>query len=474
MRKLGVRRIVEPAFAALALGSLLVGLLVVIVLVTTTVLRAGHLTAMHTCAEVGLSLSLRTLQVEIDGERRFLPYVLVAQVEAGKAAEAFGMDRGDAIIAVAGKTVERPGDVWEAVTLGSSTGQISFTWVPKRDRLLGSLRAVPIPDRPGEFRVTVAQVAGPARAAGLEPGDILVAVRGIPIIGTREAWEAIVVASRAGSPVPLTIERAGQILTVDLMAQREAALPLVRSWFRAWWSFLTRLGDPRYPEQAGLASAFVGSLLVVLVMMMVAFPVGIGAAIYLEEYARRTLLTEVLQILISNLAGVPSAIYGIIGLEILARTLNLGRSVLAGGITLGLLVLPMMIIAAREALRTVPRWVREAAYSVGATPWQVIGRLVFPYALPGIATGMILSVARALGEAAPLLLLGAFLYVNYVPKSIMDSFTVVPLQIFDWATKPQDGFAEIAAAAIAVLCVLLLSLNGVAIWFRNRYQRRWI
>jgi len=208
-------------------------------------------------------------------------------------------------------------------------------------------------------------------------------------------------------------------------------------------------------------------------MALFAFPLGVGAAVYLEEYASQNWFTEVLQVLIANLAGMPSAVVGIFGLEIFARSWGLGRSVFAGGLTLALLVLPMTVVAAREALRTVPRWVREAAASVGATPWQVIRFHVLPYALPGIFTGIILALARALGEAAPLLLLGAFLYVTYVPQSLLDSFTIVPLQIFDWATKPQDGFAELAAAAILVLIAMHLLLNSIAIVLRNRYQRRW-
>jgi len=293
-------------------------------------------------------------------------------------------------------------------------------------------------------------------------------------VGTRQAWETIVVASRrASGPITLSIERDGQKLFIELDARRMGLIPLTRDIWRAYWAFITELNEPRYPERAGLISAIVGSLYILLVMAFFSFPLGIGAAIYLEEYAGRGALTEIIQVLIANLAGIPSVVYGIIGLEIVARALGLGRSILAGGLTLGLLVLPIMIIAAREALRTVPPWIREAAYGVGATQWQVIRHHVLPYALPGIFTGMILALSRALGEAAPLLLLGAFLYVTYVPSSLWDNFTVIPLQIFDWATKPQDGFAEISAAAIVVLLAILLLLNGTAIVLRNRFQKRW-
>lgn len=472
------RKTVGVGFAGVAAGALLVGLVALIVMVATTVLQTGRLPAMHATATAGLSLSLRTLQVEVEGQRRFIPYVTVAQVEAGSPAAGVGLARGDAILAVGEKAVGRPEEVWEVVRRvpGGREVQVPIFWVPRAEKVLGSLRAVAAPDRPGEFRVTVTSVApgSPGELAGLGPGDTLLAAGGIPITGTRQAWEALVAAARqADGPLALSVEREGIRMELALRSAQRAELPLVRDPLRAWWAFLTRIGDPRYPERSGLLSAFVGSLYVVLVMAVFAFPLGIGAAVYLEEYARKNLLTDVLQVLIANLAGMPSAVVGIFGLEIFARAFGLGRSVLAGGVTLALLVLPMTIITAREALRTVPMWVREAAASVGATPWQIIRHHVLPSALPGVFTGMILALARALGEAAPLLLLGAFLYVTYVPQSLMDSFTIVPLQIFDWATKPQDGFAEIAAAAIIILIALHLLLNGVAIGLRNRYQRRW-
>jgi len=217
----------------------------------------------------------------------------------------------------------------------------------------------------------------------------------------------------------------------------------------------------------------VGSVYVVLVMALVAFPLGIAGAVYLEEYAPRRGFTRVIEVLVANLAGMPSAVVGIIGLEVFARALGAGRSVLAGGLTLAVLILPMVIVANREALRTVPPTLREAALAVGATRWETVRHHVLPYAFPGILTGTILAFSRALGEAAPLLLLGAFLFVTYVPQGLGDSFTVVPLQIFEWATRPQDGFATVAAAAIVILVSLLLVLNAGAIVLRNRFQRRW-
>lgn len=464
-------------FAGLALGALLLGLLVLWVLITTTVLQSTRLGAMRATAEAGLSLSLRTLYVERGGQAQYRPYVSISRVLPGSPAEALGLRRGDALIRLGDRPVETVGDAWEAVARAPGRRvSLPLSWVPRRRDLLGSLQAVPVPDRLGEFRVTLREVApgSPAERAGLRPGDVLVEAGGLPITGTHQAWQAIVVAARTHvGGVPLTVEREGRRFSLVLDAERRGELPFEKGLLRAYGAFLTSLNEPRYPEQAGLASAFLGSLYVIWVTALVAFPLGIGAAVYLEEYARRGFLTEVLQILIANLAGVPSVIYGIIGLEILARSLGLGRSILAGGITLALLVLPLLILAAREALRTVPPSVREAAYGVGATRWQVLRHHVLPYALPGILTGMILALSRALGEAAPLLLLGAFLYVSYVPQSLWDSFTVIPLQIFDWATKPQEGFAEVAAAAIVVLLGLLLLLNGTAIWLRNRYQKRW-
>jgi phosphate transport system permease protein len=433
---------------------------------------------MHATASAGLSLSLRTLEAVGPAGSQFFPYVTVAQVDRGSSAADLGLARGDALLSVAGTVVARPSETWDAVgqAPGGLSTTVSIAWVPRVERVVGTLAAAPVPGAPGQFRVTVAGVtAGSAgERAGLQRDDVLLAADGIAISGTRQAWEAIVVAAREGDgPVRLTVDRGGEELDLLVEAAVHAQLPVRRDPVAAWWAFLTRLNEPRYPERAGLASALVGSLYVVLIMAVVAFPLAVGAAIYLEEYARQGIFTELIQVLVANLAGMPSAVVGIIGLAVLARGLGMGQTVLAGGMTLGLLVLPMAIVAAREALRTVPPSLREAAASVGATPWQVIRHHVLPSALPGILTGMILSLARALGDGASLLLLGAFLFVTFIPRGLQDSFTIVPLQGFDWATKPQDGFAEIAAAAIVVLLALLLVLNGVAIWLRGRYQQRW-
>ncbi|MDT8435854.1 MAG: phosphate ABC transporter permease PstA [Gemmatimonadota bacterium] len=235
--------------------------------------------------------------------------------------------------------------------------------------------------------------------------------------------------------------------------------------------FLTRYPS-RIPARAGIRSAILGSLWMMGLTAAASFPVGVGAAIYLEEYAPRNWLTRILQTNIANLAGVPSIVYGILGLTIFVRFLALGRSVLAGALTLALLILPVIIISAQEAIRAVPPSLREASYGVGATKWQTIRHHVLPVALPGILTGTILSLSRAIGETAPLIMIGALTFIAFPPTSPMDPFTVLPIQIFNWTAKPQADFHDLAAAAILVLLVVLLTMNAAAIFLRNRYQKR--
>lgn len=472
------KRLIGRSFGIVTFLAAFLGLLALIVMVATTALQAGKLTAMHATAQAGLSLSLRTVTVEGPQGMEFVPYIVAAQVDRGSNAAMIGVGRGDAILFVNGQHVPRPAELWDLIRNlpGGREIVVTLGWIPKVERVFGILQAVPDPSRPGKLKIQISSISENAAGAkaGLKPGDLLLSVGGIPITGTRQAWEALVVAVRHGpGPVELRVGRGDETVELQLEALLFGELSLERDPWKAWRAFLTRIGDPRYPERSGLASAFLGSLLVVGVMAIFAFPLGIGAAVYLEEYAKKNWFSEVMEILVANLAGIPSAVVGIFGLEIFARAFGLGRSVFAGGLTLALLLLPMTTVAARAALRTVPQWVRESAFALGATQWQVLWHHVLPYAFPGIVTGIILAMARALGEAAPLLLLGAFLYLTYVPKSLMDGFTVVPLQIFDWATKPQDGFTEIAAAAILVLIGLHLVLNALAIWVRNRYQRRW-
>ena len=240
---------------------------------------------------------------------------------------------------------------------------------------------------------------------------------------------------------------------------------------RMSWDFLTSYPS-RHPELAGILPGLVGSLYLIGLTGLIALPMGVGAALYLEEYGRRGRLANLIEINIANLAGVPSIIYGLLGLELFVRTLSLGRSLMAGALTMALLVLPIVIMSAREALRTVPLAMREAGFALGATRWQVIRQIVLPLALPGILTGAILAVARAIGEAAPLIVLGALTYVDFLPDTVRAPFTALPIQIFNWVSRPQPGFLIDAAAGIVVLMVTLLMLNGVAIFLRNRYQHR--
>lgn len=240
---------------------------------------------------------------------------------------------------------------------------------------------------------------------------------------------------------------------------------------RLSWDFLNSFPS-RFPEKAGIKSALFGSLWVVVLTGAIAVPTGIAAAIYLEEFQRRrTWLTELIQVNISNLAGVPSIVYGLLGLAVFVRWMALDRSVISGALTMALLILPMLITVSQEALKAVPDSYREGSLALGATQWQTIYRQVLPAALPGILTGVILSLSRALGETAPLILIGAVSFVRFVPEGLGSSFTVLPIQIFNWTSQPQKGFQEAAAAGIIVLLVVLLSLNATAIYLRHRASR---
>ena len=228
----------------------------------------------------------------------------------------------------------------------------------------------------------------------------------------------------------------------------------------------------RRAEQAGIWHALTGSLAVIGVTIVLAVPTGIGAAIYLEEYGGRRRLARLIELNITNLAAVPSVIYGLLGLGIFVRQLGLGRSVLAGGATLALLALPVVILSTREALRAVPPSLREGSYALGATRWQTIWHQVLPVAAPGILTGIILAMSRAIGETAPLITIGAVTFITFAPDSLHSPFTVLPIQIFNWVSRPQAAFHANAAAAILVLLGLLLTMNAVAIWLRDKYQQR--
>jgi phosphate transport system permease protein len=240
------------------------------------------------------------------------------------------------------------------------------------------------------------------------------------------------------------------------------------SWLR--WGFLTDFPSRR-PDRAGIWPALMGSIWIMLLTLLFTFPVGVGAAIYLEEYAQQGWLSRIIELNIANLAGVPSIVYGLLGLGIFVELMRLGPTVIAGALTMTLLILPIVIIASREAVRAVPDSLRQAALGLGATRWQMIKSHVLPAAMPGILTGTILALSRAIGETAPLIVVGAVTYANYSPSGLDSRFTVLPLQIFDWVSRPQEAFHGIAAAAIIVLLLLLLTMNMTAILLRNRFRK---
>ncbi len=253
---------------------------------------------------------------------------------------------------------------------------------------------------------------------------------------------------------------------------------------RLSWQFLTSFPS-RFPAQAGIVSAWVGTILVMLVTAMAAIPLGVGAAIYLEEYAPKNWATELIEINIANLAGVPSIVYGLMALGLLVYQFRLGQSFLTAGLTLGMLILPMVIIATREAIRAVPPYVREAAYALGATKWQTVRDHVVPYSMGGMLTGMILALSRAVGETAPLITVGALSFIAFLPHPpwqdnfpyvsfqwLFDPFTVMPIQMFNWVSRPQEEFHVNAAAAGLILLAMTVAMNAVAIVIRARFRKR--
>lgn len=235
--------------------------------------------------------------------------------------------------------------------------------------------------------------------------------------------------------------------------------------------FFTSLPS-RFPEKAGIYTSMIGTLWILVLTLILSLPLGISAAIYLEEYAKKGRLSNILEINISNLAGVPSIIYGLLGLQIFSRTLGLGGNLLAGAFTLALLVLPIIIVATREAIKAVPGSIKDASYALGATKWQTIWLQVLPGSFGGIMTGVILALSRAVGEAAPLIVVGALAYVPFIPTSPLDDYSVLPIQIFNWISRPQAGFATNAAAGIIVLLGITFAMNLVAIYLRSRHQRK--
>jgi phosphate transport system permease protein len=246
---------------------------------------------------------------------------------------------------------------------------------------------------------------------------------------------------------------------------------VTREGFR-WldWQFLSDFPS-RFPERAGIKSSLWGTVWLIALTAFFSVPVGIGAAVYLEEYGGKNRMSRLIEVNIANLAGVPSIVYGVLGLTLFVRGIGFGRSLVAGSLTMTLLILPIIIIAAREAIRAVPNSIRLAAFALGATRWQTIWFHVLPQALAGILTGVILALSRAIGETAPLIMIGALTYVAFVPEGPMDAFTVLPIQIFNWASRPQENFHQIAAAGIIVLLVVLFLMNATAVFIRHRAER---
>ncbi len=243
-------------------------------------------------------------------------------------------------------------------------------------------------------------------------------------------------------------------------------------WRHLDWQFLSNFASRR-PEKAGILAALAGTLWVIGLTIPLVLVIGVATAIFLEEYQGRNRWARFIQVNINNLAGVPSIIYGILGLAIFVRFFQLGYVVLAATLTMTLLILPIVIVAAQEAIRSVPPSLRQASLALGATKWQTISRVVLPAALPGILTGFILALSRAIGETAPLIMVGAVTYIRNVPQGLMDSYTVLPIQIYSWVILPNSAFHELAAAAILVLLAVLILMNAIAIYIRNRFQNRY-
>lgn len=237
------------------------------------------------------------------------------------------------------------------------------------------------------------------------------------------------------------------------------------------WQFISSFPS-RFPDRAGIKSALVGTLWMISLVAFISIPVGVSTALYLEEFAKRGRVSRLIELNIANLAGVPSIVYGILGLAVFVRFFALERSLISGALTMSLLILPVIIIASREAIKTVPMSIRYAALSLGATRWQTTWSHVLPASFPGIMTGVILALSRAIGETAPLIMIGALTFVAFLPQGPMDAFTALPIQIYNWVSRPQPEFHELAAAGIMVLLIVLLLMNATAIYIRNKTERR--
>lgn len=238
------------------------------------------------------------------------------------------------------------------------------------------------------------------------------------------------------------------------------------------WDFLSNYASRR-PEDAGIKAAIYGTVWIMAIVAPVSLILGVGTAIYLEEYAPDNKFTHFIELNISNLSGVPSIVFGLLGLTVFVRLLEMGRSVLAGGLTMSLMILPVIVVSSQEAIRAIPKEQYEASYAMGATKWQTIRTVVLPAAVPGILTGSILALSRAVGETAPLLMIGAMTFIAYIPESIWSGFTAMPIQIFNWAGRPQEEFQAVAAAGSIVLMLMLVIMNSLAIYIRNKFSKRY-
>jgi phosphate transport system permease protein len=301
------------------------------------------------------------------------------------------------------------------------------------------------------------------------------------VVGAAFTWAAVEERELRGENVPEVVESwdlwDGLFNRDGLKRQVAEEHPEAHLEFYSWVNvdFLTNFPS-RFPEISGYRSPIIGSLFVIGLTALLSFPIGVGAAIYLEEYGTRGWISRIIETNISNLAGVPSIIYGLLGLSIFVRSwggLTGGRTILAGAFTMTLLSLPVIIVAAREAIRAVPPSLREASYALGASKWETTSAHILPSALPGILTGVILALSRAIGETAPLITIGALTYIAFDPDGLRDIFTVMPIQIYTWVSLPQDAFHHLAAAGIIVLLAILLSMNALAIVIRRKTERTW-
>lgn len=312
-------------------------------------------------------------------------------------------------------------------------------------------------------------------------GVIALALLLLDVIGSTFTWSAVEDRELRGENVPQVRQSwslwEGLYNRGEINDTVDERYPDARLEFYSWINFDFFTNFPsRFPELSGFRSPLVGSLMVIVLTALMSFPLGVGAAIYLEEYGGRGWVSRVIETNIANLAGVPSIIYGLLGLAIFVRAwgdLTGGRTVLAGALTMTLVSLPVIIVAAREAIRAVPPSLREASYALGGSKWDTVSAHTLPAAMPGILTGMILSMSRAIGETAPLITIGALTYIAFDPQGLRDVFTVMPIQIFTWVSLPQEAFHHLASAGILILLSILLTMNAIAIVIRRKTERTW-